>query len=267
MDHAQISFLGNYTLNLWDCGGQKQFMEMNLGPMKKQSFTKVEALIYVFDVTSDTFDSDLQEYRSVLERLFEYSPDAKLFTLIHKMDVFDEDEKQYQYTLKENKIKLASKPFRVICFPTSIYDDTLYSSWSEITYSLIPTISDVEDKLNSFCSFLQADEIVVYEASSLLVISYSSRVEFDELRRFENISTSIKSFYHTCTELKRTSFKNIRVELKDKKVYFDLFTSSTFIMVVFSDPSLTFSNVAFNVNKVRNEFEDLIGFKGDDYDD
>ncbi|EAL50844.1 GTP-binding protein, putative [Entamoeba histolytica HM-1:IMSS-B] len=265
VNHSQISFLGNYTLNLWDCGGQKQFMDMYLGAQKSQTFKKVEALIYVFDVTSETFDKDIQEYRAVLERLYEYSPDAKLFTLIHKMDVFEEDEKDYQYLQKEGKIKLVSKPFRVVSYPTSIYDDTLYSAWSAITYSLIPMITEVEDKLNSFCNFIEADEIVVYEASSLLVISYSSRVEFDESRRFENISTSIKSFYHSCTDLKKTQFKNIRVELPDKKVYFDTFTSSTFIMVIFSNPCLTFTNVAMNVKAIRNKFEDLIGFKGDDY--
>ncbi|KAL7713149.1 GTP-binding protein [Entamoeba marina] len=265
VDHSQISFLGNYTLNLWDCGGQKQFMELYLGSMKSQTFKKVEALIYVFDVTSDSFDKDIQEYRTVLEGLYEYSPDAKLFILIHKMDIYDDDEKIINMPKKEGKVKLVSKPFRVMSYPTSIYDDTLYSAWSAITYSLIPMISLVEDKLNAFCNFIEADEIVVYEASSLLVISYSSRIEFDESRRFENISTSIKSFYHSCTELKKTQFKNIRVDLPDKKVYFDSFTSSTFIMVIFSNPALTFTNVALNVNTIRSQFEDLIGFKGEDY--
>ncbi|ELP84802.1 hypothetical protein EIN_283380 [Entamoeba invadens IP1] len=264
VDHSQISFLGNYTLNLWDCGGQKLFMDAFLNTQKSSNFKSVEALIYVFDVTSETFDKDIQEYRAVLEKLYEYSPNAKLFSLVHKMDAFADDEKDYHYLQMEGKIKLVSKPFHVVCFGTSIYDDTLYFAWSSITYSLIPMINEVETKLNQFCNFIEADEIVVYEASSLLVMSYSSRVEFSESRRFENVSTSIKSFDHSCAELKKTKFKNFQVCLPDKKIYFDSFTSSTYIMVIFSNKALTFANVALNVNAVRDEFENLIGFKGDD---
>ena len=235
--------------------------------MKAQTFKKVEALIYLFDVTSASFEQDIQEFRSVLERLHEFSPDAQLFVLIHKMDVYEPEERAFHFSQMEGKVKLVSRPFRLACFPTSIYDDTLYAAWSAITYSLIPMISQVEARLNAFCSFIEADEVVVYEASSLLVISYSSRQEFNESRRFENISTSIKSFAHSCTNLKQTRFQAIHVELPNKKVYFDNFTSSTYIMVIFSAPHLTFTNIALNVNAVRGNFEALIGFKGDEESD
>ena len=257
----QIQFLGSHSLHFWDGTTAKEFTDhytklQKLPPSNQQK--KITALIYVFDATSITFEEDIKQYREIIERLYSISPDTKIFALIHKIDVFDDEMKDYEYLQKEGKIILVSKPFKTMCYATSIYDESLYTAWSNITYSLIPKISEVEKKLNIFCEFIQADEIVVYEASSLLVITYSSRNEIEESRRFENISISIKSFCHTCCQFKKAPFSSIKVELADKKMYFDSFTSNTYIMIVFSDPCLTFTNVETNVKAIKGKFEELL---------
>ena len=40
---------------------------------------------------------------------------------------------------------------RVKCFPSSIWDETLYRAWSQIVYSLVPNTKLLEDNLNDFC--------------------------------------------------------------------------------------------------------------------
>ena len=40
----------------------------------------------------------------------------------------------------------------VTCFQTSIWDETLYRAWSQIVYSLIPNVAQLESKLAIFCN-------------------------------------------------------------------------------------------------------------------
>jgi Ras-related GTP-binding protein A/B len=51
-------------------------------------------LIYVFDVTSKDFSGDLNYYESCLNALSELSTKAKIFCLVHKMDLIAESSRE-----------------------------------------------------------------------------------------------------------------------------------------------------------------------------
>merc|ERR1712000_38688 len=74
VDLSHVKFLGNLTLNLWDCGGQDAFMENYLSQQRQHVFSNVGALIYVFDIESRDFDRDLLTYRSIITALSQFSP-------------------------------------------------------------------------------------------------------------------------------------------------------------------------------------------------
>lgn len=93
VEHAHVRFLGNLALNIWDCGGQELFMENYFTSQRDQIFRNVEVLIYVFDVESREVEKDYQYYQSCLEALLQNSPEAKVFCLIHKMDLVHEDHR------------------------------------------------------------------------------------------------------------------------------------------------------------------------------
>ena len=56
-------------------------------------FRSVELLIYVFDIESDNPEKDFDHFSGVLEAIEENSPDARIFVLVHKMDLVHEDER------------------------------------------------------------------------------------------------------------------------------------------------------------------------------
>jgi len=62
--------------------------------------------------------------------------------------------------------------FEVECFRTSIWDETLYRAWSQIVAFLLPNIKTLEKNLKVFCESLNADEVVLFERSTFLVISH-----------------------------------------------------------------------------------------------
>ncbi|CRK13951.1 hypothetical protein BN1723_017362, partial [Verticillium longisporum] len=87
IDLSHVKFLGNLTLNLWDCGGQEAFMENYLSQQRVHVFSNVGVLIYVFDIESRDVDRDLATYVSILSALLQFSPQARIYVLIHKMDL------------------------------------------------------------------------------------------------------------------------------------------------------------------------------------
>jgi Ras-related GTP-binding protein A/B len=62
--------------------------------------------------------------------------------------------------------------FECECFKTSIWDETLYRAWSQIVSFLLPNIKTLEKNLATFCKTLNADEVVLFERSTFLVISH-----------------------------------------------------------------------------------------------
>lgn len=100
---------------------------------------------------------------------------------------------------RERIIRAKSEGVDVTCFATSIWDETLYTvrescgglddetvcvdalvcpwrqAWSAIVHSLIPNIKRLEDELAKFCDICDADEVVLFERATFLVISQSIR--------------------------------------------------------------------------------------------
>ena len=91
-------------------------------------FTEIKILIYVFDVNS-VENAELSMFAQTVEQLEKFSPDAKLFVLIHKMDTISSSKRQEVF---EEKKKLISKHVGKYIevsdyFATSIWDVTLYN--------------------------------------------------------------------------------------------------------------------------------------------
>ncbi|XP_064430197.1 ras-related GTP-binding protein B isoform X6 [Mirounga angustirostris] len=164
VEHSHVRFLGNLVLNLWDCGGQDTFMENYFTSQRDNIFRNVEVLIYVFDVESRELEKDMHYYQSCLEAILQNSPDAKIFCLVHKMDLVQEDQRD-------------------------------------------------------------------------LVISHYQCKKQRDAHRFEKISNIIKQFKLSCSKL-AASFQSMEVRNSNFAAFIDIFTSSTYVMVVMSDPSI-----------------------------
>lgn len=56
----------------------------------------------MFDVESRELEKDMHYYQSCLEAILQSSPEAKIFCLIHKMDLVQEDQRDMVFTLIQN---------------------------------------------------------------------------------------------------------------------------------------------------------------------
>jgi len=157
----------------------------------------------VFDATKTKADekADLDRFENCLEALRDLSDNAKIFCLVHKMDLLQENQRESIFQDKKNKImELCGTDFgkRTEVFRTSIWDETLYKAWSQIVSILLPNIKQLEQSLSTFCQTVGANEAVIFERSTFLVISHHDSVNHEDVHRFEKISNIIKQFKLSC---------------------------------------------------------------------
>ena len=100
-------------------------MDSYLTTQRSTIFQHVGVMIYVFDVESRGMNKDLEYYRDCLEGLKQFSPEAAVFLLVHKMDLVREP-KGVTFEKKNKELQDASGCTTMTVFGTSIYDESLY---------------------------------------------------------------------------------------------------------------------------------------------
>lgn len=257
VEHSHVRFLGNLVLNLWDCGGQEAFMENYFSSQRDHIFRNVEVLIYIFDIESRELQKDVAYYRSCIEAMQQNSKDSKVFCLIHKMDLIPEDQREQVFKKREAELVSISSPMKITCFRTSIWDETLYKAWSSIVYSMIPNIKTLESHLNKFCEICEADEVVLFEKATFLVISHATRQNHRDDHRFEKISNIIKQFKLSCSK-SSAQFSSMEVRNSNFSAFIDAFTTNTYIMVIMSDQTIQSAATLINIGLARHHFERFV---------
>merc|ERR1711991_559922 len=91
----------------------------------------------------------------------------------------------------------------VTCFATSIWDETLYRAWSSMVYSLVPNVRMLEQHLHNFGTICEADEVVLFEKATFLVIAHATLVEQKDAHRFEKTSNLTKQLKLSCSKSPR----------------------------------------------------------------
>jgi Ras-related GTP-binding protein A/B len=111
-------------------------MDSYLIAQRSTIFQHVGVMIYVFDVETHEIAKDLEYYRDCLEGLKSFSPEAKVFLLVHKMDLV-RGPRHFTFEKKKEELMVASGSMEVTVFGTSIYDESLYKVRSLLLLSRI----------------------------------------------------------------------------------------------------------------------------------
>ncbi|KAF5398195.1 Ras GTP-binding protein B [Paragonimus heterotremus] len=165
-------------------------------------------------------------------------------------------------TFNERKARVEeiTKPIKCSCFATSIWDDTLFNAWSKILYELTPNVQMLERGLKQLCELLEADEVILFERATFLQLACHSRQSHPDEHRFDKISNIVKQFKLSCSKV-GANFTKIELRNQYFTAFIDVFTSSTYIMVVCSDPSIASSATLWNIRNARKHFERLEKFE------
>lgn len=294
IDLSHVKFLGNLTLNLWDCGGQEAFMENYLSQQRVHVFSNVGVLIYVFDIESRDVDRDLATYISILSALVQFSPTARLYVLVHKMDLVVPSARESVYEDRVRLIKLKTADWylasmaasssagpdasptvsssagglQLTPFATSIWDQSLYKAWASIIHDLVPNLSVIERNLANLGIAIEAEELLLFERTSFLAVSSWTSAEGqrnpteDRLERMSNIMKHFKQTISRFTGTPRNAEQFVRMEHK-AGLRFNLFilkfTTNTYLMAVLPPGEARFNAAVLNCQIAIEHFRFLDG--------
>jgi Ras-related GTP-binding protein A/B len=256
VQNSNVRFLGNMVVNLWDCGGQDAFYESYFASQREHIFRNVAVLIYVFDVASREVARDLEYYASTIAALRELSPEAHVVVLLHKMDLLPADARDAVFAERSELIKADSAGLKLMIFRTTIWDETLYQAWSSVVNLLIPNIGVLEASLARTTAACDADEIVLFERATFLVIAHSTRRPHADLHRFEKISNVVKQFKLTCGR-GSGQFAGLRVGNSSFCVCLQALTANTYVLISFPSEREVEAGLV-NIELAKPHFEKLI---------
>lgn len=240
-------------------------MENYLSQQRQHVFSNVGVLIYVFDIESRDFDRDLLTYRSIIGALGQFSPTASIYILVHKMDLVVPSQREDIYNDRVSLIRSKSDTFDPTPFATSIWDQSLYKAWAEIIHDLVPNLDQIEKHLGSLGKIITAEEILLFERSSFLVVSSwtsDTGSENPTTDRFERLSNIIKNFKqstsrYTGTPKSAEQFSLFELKLNIFSMFIVKFTTNTYLAVVIPPGEERFNCALENCKIARKEFEDL----------
>ena len=173
-------------------------MESYITHQREHVFGSVAVLIYVFDIESREFVADVIVYSDIVRALGECSPGAKVFVLIHKMDLVQGKLRAQLFEERSGHIRDESESFQdtVDFNATSIWDQSLYKAWTQIIYHMIPNAATIESLLQQLTTAIDARELILYERTTCLMVTHVTHgLEVDNpyVDRFERISSILKS--------------------------------------------------------------------------
>lgn len=181
------------------------------------------------------------------------------------MDLINADKRQAAFEQRafEVRQKCAGAGWEdVQVFATSIWDETLYTAWSEIVSTLNPHVASLAVYLSRFANICCASEVILFEKTTMLVISQGSphhnqdakqhatkdikgsRDSSAERReddwpedRFARISQAIKLFRVGCQKL-RSEFSSMEIKQHTYTAVFEILTLKTYILVITTDQGI-----------------------------
>ena len=271
IEHSNIRFMGNLTLNLWDCGGQDAFMENYLSRQKEHVFGNVAVLIYVFDVESREFNADLIGYSRIVRAIEENTgtgskgrEGCRIWVLVHKMDLLDSAIRPQIFAERCAAIQKASEGFSksVQFFQTSIWDETLYRAWTHIIRNLIPNATAIDDTLQKLSRAMQARECVLYERTTCLQVAKVTRGSESanpDANRFENMSSVLKTHKqslarHTSLPASSANFTTLEIKTPRFMFFVTRMTENTNLAVVIPPSEQVFNVARANLEEARERF-------------
>ena len=236
-------------------------------------------LIFVFDVSSREAAPDMLSFASTIRALREFSPNSKVFALIHKMDLVPGEQKAKVFQQKAAGVRSVCEDEGFLAqqlefWATSIWDQSLYKAWTQVIYFLVPNAAVIEGMLEKLAQLLDARELILYERTTCLIVTHVTRDS--EARnpytdRFERISSILKTHKHsmakhTGTMASEVSFAEMQIKTGDFMFFITRLTENTNLAVVMPSDEAAFNAARVNVQLARREFAylDIVEKKGKD---
>ena len=176
------------------------------------------------------------------------------------MDLVSENKRVEIFNKRKNQLEQKAGNFKIQCFPTSIWEISLYKAWTNIVSELTMNLKSIKQSLKNFSQVCGVEEVILFEKNTFLLLSSFTDKEIKDDQRFEKISHIIKKFKLSCMTT-NSRFESMIIQTRNYTTYLDEFTSSTYIMVIINSKNTNLELIKLNVALCRNTFEEKLNGK------
>ncbi|KAG8345952.1 ras-family member, GTP-binding protein [Trypanosoma vivax] len=303
LEQSRVRMLNNLYLNLWDCGGQHRYVTEYLNRQKEFIFRNVCVLLFVFDISSMSHEGSsahgntcanwsrvemLRYFQAAIQCVRSYSPKAKVFVLLHKMDLIAPKLRQNIFESRKAEVidyvvNSGEVATDIKFFGTSIWSNSLYLAYSDIVRSLIPHRDVLMREMQKLLVSCNAVEVALYERSTFLCMVHvrklgagnedssvglyvegSDSERDDDVLSFSSIesrttkvSETVKQFKLSCMN-NTTSLEGFQITTDTFTALLHPFTSCTYVLMVSEDTSITVELHRINVRGAQRLFEQFL---------
>ena len=173
------------------------------------------------------------------------------------MDIIDEDQRDIIISDKKGKFQTKAGNFEINIYQTSIWETSIYKVFSNILFSIAKNNEKIREMLEEYARACNADEVILFDKTTLLVISSFSNKEFKDEERFGKMCNSLKKFKSNYKSISN-HFYDFTIKNKVNTIYFNEFNNCTYIMIVLSDKNASLELVKLNIEIMKKEFENII---------
>ena len=230
---------------IWDLGGQQQYLDEYHGPLRRSIFQKASVLLYVVDASDvERYENAKIELQWAVNEILTFNKNPIINVFLHKIDLINDKNAVVAY-LKDLLTQNIS--YEVNFYPTSVFDESLFTAWSGIIRNISPKSTFIQLILKSLKDQEGVKEAVLIEKNSGLACGSTLEPSDEEI-----IIGMISLLIVTCDKVT----KNMRFETFNE---FRLKTRSNYLLMsdVTEDLMLVIilNSSAFDKEKLK-EIED-----------
>ncbi len=161
------------AFQIFDCGGQESFINTFIGDQAEFIFSDVRMLIWVVDVSNfDQVSTSKFYFDHAITKLYEYSPDAEIYCLCHKVDlVLPNMRGELLETMKQ--FFAPPLPMPIHYAGTTIFDHSIYKTFGEIIRTLMEGSTQAQSVTEMLQTFMkqtrELEGVTVYTDEGLPV--------------------------------------------------------------------------------------------------
>jgi hypothetical protein len=218
---SQHKMMGD-NLEIFDLGGQESFFSIFLGDMAEFVFSNVLSFIWVVDVTDSEHVSTSKYYfDKAVEKLNEYSSDAQIFCLFHKMDLIQDNQRTNVLLNMENYYKPQNSKREIHFFGTSIFNTSIFNAMGIMLTERIIQEKKKNDVVSALTEIMEEGSsnlfgLIIFTENSLPIFKYGVGVD-----KFLPIATLFCSSINQIEKLpEKKHYISSIVEMEENNYFF-----------------------------------------------
>lgn len=142
------------------------------------NYAQTDSIIYIID-SQDEYLYALQNLLQIVEAAYKINPRINFEILIHKVDGLSDDfrldtQRDIMQRVTDELSDVGVEGANLSFYLTSIFDHSIYETFSRILQKLVPNLSTLENLLDILCQHSAIEKAFLFDMNSKLYLSTDS---------------------------------------------------------------------------------------------